>query len=166
MTYIDQGMQGAFRQTWRKGNPRALLKTLLEKNPKADATAIYKMFWEEIQDDKDLVRDIVGYWLDHNYHSLKQAEMPIKNKQAAQKQKAAAVEQLKERIHQESKIILLDLLMPNSKRLADCTGAECGRFNGWMAQLANTVPPNKTVGSVLSEDQIYQLWQKASRRPK
>ena len=52
MTYIDQGTQGAFRQTWRKGNPRALLKTLLEKNPKADATAIYKYFGKKFRTTK------------------------------------------------------------------------------------------------------------------
>jgi hypothetical protein len=29
MAYIEQGSLGAFRATWRKGNPRALLRTLI-----------------------------------------------------------------------------------------------------------------------------------------
>ena len=164
MTYIEEGTLGAFRQTWRKSNPRALLKTILEKNLKADANAIYKLFWDEIEDDKELLRAIVGYWLDHNYQSLRQASGPTPAPSAEPRQasaKAAVSERLRHRIHYETRVVLLDLIMPNDKRLAECTGAECGKFGGWLFQLSKKVPANKTVGNILSEDEVYKLWQHA-----
>ena len=170
MTYVEQGTQGAFRQTWRKGNPRSLLKTMMEKTPKADAAVIYRMFWDEIEDDKELLRNIVGYWLDHNYQSLRQASEPAPPPHMVETERQNAQTVVRERLHQriryETRIVLLDLIMPNDKRLGDCTGAECGRFGGWLFQLSKKVPANKTVSNILSEDEVYKLWQHAKNYQK
>jgi hypothetical protein len=53
---------------------------------------------------------------------------------------------------------LLDLIAPNGKPLAQCTGADCRRIGGWYGRLAAKVPPRKTVGAVLSEAQLRKLW--------
>jgi hypothetical protein len=132
---------------------------MMEKNPMADAAALYKLFWDEIEDDKDLLRDIVGYWLDHNYQSLLSTSSPSPKPAGTAKSKTAVGERLRQRIHYETRIVLLDLIMPNDKRLAECTGAECGRFGGWLFQLSKKVPANKTVGDSLTEDEVYRLWQ-------
>jgi hypothetical protein len=167
MTFVEQGTQGAFRQTWRKGNPRSLLKTMMEANPQADQREIYKLYWDEVNDDKELLRDIVGYWLDHNYLALVRETVSrapststIRSTSKTSTETSTA-SKLKDRIRYETKIVLLDLIMPNDKPLAHCTGAECSKFGGWLFQLSKTVPGNRTVGQTLSEDQVYQLWQKA-----
>jgi hypothetical protein len=175
MSYIEEGSQGAYRQSWRKGNPRSLLKTLIERNPKADRKKIYDLFWDEVEDDKQLLQDIVGYWLDHNYHSLLTASLEPRapsggadssgggptSTAAKSEQATAAKGKLQDRIRYETRIVLLELVMPNDKRLADCTGAECSRFGGWLFQLSKKVPANKTVGATLSEDEVYRMWQYA-----
>ena len=171
MTYVEEGTQGAFRQTWRKGNPRSLLKTIMEKNPNLNPGALYNIFWQEIEDDKEILRNIAGYWLDHNYQSLKAAaepqQKPTTSSSSPPEKEPSSGERLRRRIQYETRIILLELIMPNDKRLADCTGAECGKFGGWLFALSKKVPTNKTVGTTLTEDEVYQLWQQAKNyRPK
>ena len=168
MTYIDHGTTGAFRQTWRKGNPRSLLETIIAKNPKADEKKIHELFWREIEGDPMLLRACVEYWLDNNFHSLTReiAGLP-KSVNKPAKQTVAAVTKtkalIKERITHEARVILLDLVMPNSKRLGDCTGTECTKIGGWLSQLAKKVPPTKTVGETLSEQQVFDIWDRAAK---
>lgn len=162
MTYVDQGTLGAFRQTWRKGNPRSLLKTIIEKNPKADAAAIYKLFWEEVEDDKEIVQTIVGYWLDHNVQSLVSSSAPAPANPGrpgnGRPPASAASERLRHRIHYETRIVLLDLVQANDKPLGECTGADCAKFGGWLFKLSQKVPANSKVASVLTEEEVYKLW--------
>lgn len=173
MTFIEQGTLGAYRQTWRKGNPRSLLKTIMEKNPKADPQKLYRLYWEEVEGDKELLRDIVGYWLDHNYQSLLrdcEPESRRRHERASASSSSAAAApaaaKLQERVEHETRLVLLDLTMPNDKALKDCTGNDCRGFGGWMFQLAKKVPATKTVGATLSEDEVYKIWQAAKASKK
>ena len=54
--------------------------------------------------------------------------------------------------------VLLDLEMPNHKKLSQCTGADCKQFSKWFATLAREVPAHKTVGQVLKGSQLKKLW--------
>ena len=168
MTYIDHGTTGAYRQTWRKGNPRSLLETIIANNAKANEKRIHELFWREIEDDKQLLRACVEYWLDNNYHSLtrEMAGLP-KTTNKPSKPTVAAVrvvkEHIRERIAHEARLALLDWIMPNEKRLADCTGKECTKIGGWLAALAKRVPPRKTVGESLSEQQVFEIWDRATK---
>lgn len=160
------GTMGAYRQTWRKGNPRSLLQTIINKNPKADEKKIHQLFWEEIEDDKELLRACVEYWLDHNYRSIIFASTAPTPEQIRRKQTErtegvkAATNKLKERIEFETKRRLLDWIMPNERRLGDCTGKECRLFGGWLGEVGKKVPANSTVRQVLSEEQLQKLWKK------
>jgi hypothetical protein len=159
------GTQGAYRQTWRKGSPRSLLQALISKNTKASEKEIHQKFWLEIEDDKELLRACVEYWLDHNYRSLIQGVERSSVKQTAERAKeraenvAAATSKLKARIEFEAKRVLLDWIMPNNKKLADCTGAECRQFGGWLTALGKKLPANRTVSQVFNEEQLQKIFQ-------
>ena len=173
MTFIEHGTQGAFRQTWRKGNPRALLETIVQKNPKADDEKIYRLFWEEIQDDKEILQDIAGYWLDLTLRSLRRSDEPPANGKSASPSPsskterpapAAAATKLRERVVHETHVVLLNMIAPNGNRLGDCTGATCKTFGGFYAYIAKHVPANKTVQAVLDEDALQKLWRLAKSK--
>jgi hypothetical protein len=170
MTYIEQGTTGAFRATWRKGNPRSLLETIITKNPKASEEKIHDLFWHEIEDDKQLLQACVEYWLDNNYRSLIADKQPVAIRMHTRPNKAPdraasdVSQKIQQRITREARAMLLELLMPNNKKLGDCTGAECITFASWMALLAKKVPASKTVASVLSEDDAWRFWEIAKKR--
>jgi hypothetical protein len=164
----DLGRKGAYRATWRKDNPRSLLQTIMRKNPKADEKKIHQIFWEEVEDDKLLLRACVEYWLDNNYRSLVQAlealpaspaELEKKKREREERIKSAAMK-LSDRIEFEARRKLLEWIMPNDKKLGDCNRAECLRFGGWLDAVGMKVPPNSTVRQALSEDELQKIWKK------
>lgn len=64
----------------------------------------------------------------------------------------------KARIDQfKGKIMLLALTMPNEKPMRDCTGSDMDKFGGAYKAIAKRVGPNKTVGEVLTEDQVRAM---------
>jgi hypothetical protein len=175
MTFVDEGTTGAFRATWRKGNPRSLLRTIIANNPRADEARVHELFWREIEDDKELLRACVEYWADNNYRSLTsevstsetKRKKPLPVVAAATEQVREKTEQIKEkvkaRVEHEARIILLDWIMPNEKRLGDCTGRDCTKIGGWLKQLAVKVPPTKKVSDILSEADVFKIWTRATK---
>jgi hypothetical protein len=168
MTFIEQGTTGAYRQTWRKGNPRSLLETIITKNPRADERRLHELFWREIEDDKELLRACIEYWLDNNYHSLKRemSGLPKSTSKPAQVTVDAVSKtkaQIKKQIVHEARIMLLDLVMPNNKLLRNCTGRDCIKIGGWLGQLGKKVPATKTVAETLSEKEVYDIWDQATK---
>jgi hypothetical protein len=53
---------------------------------------------------------------------------------------------------------LLNWMMPNGKKLGDCTGRECRKAGGWLTRVAAKVPPRKLVRDVLSDAQLQKLY--------
>jgi hypothetical protein len=162
--YVEHGTQGAFRATWRKVQPRLLLERLVNENPDANEEKIHLMFWQEIEEDKDYLRACVEYWLDNNYASI----LRPKSKEAFERNHSVKRDEvkkkIKQRVQQEVYVALLELEMPNGKPLGDCTGRDCKKFNNWFATLAGKVPANKLVRDVLSENEIYKVWQASKRK--
>jgi hypothetical protein len=54
-------------------------------------------------------------------------------------------------------LILLDMLMPNKKRMRNCTGAEMKEFGVAYFEIAKRVGDENTVGTVLSEPEVKAL---------
>lgn len=50
------------------------------------------------------------------------------------------------------KVNLLELKMPNGKRLRDCTCAEATSFGGWLIRLGACGTPEQLIGDVVTED--------------
>jgi hypothetical protein len=162
--YVEHGTQGAFRATWRKVQPRLLLERLINDHPGADEQKIHLLFWEEIEEDKDCLRACVEYWLDNNYASIQRPKLQTQSDVNHAVRRTEVKKQIKQRVEHEARIALLELRMPNDKLLGDCTGRECGKFSGWFKTLESTIPANKIVRDVLSEKQIYRVWQTSARK--
>lgn len=157
MTQLDTGTYGAKVQSWRRANPRDLLKRLIDESPKAGKESLFKTFRDQLRgtDGEEFLDSVIEYWFANNYHSLTERTAPDR---AA---KRATVDEIKgkvkARIQQEAKIILLDMVLPNGKPLRDCTGKECAKAGGWLTKVAGKVKPNELVGAVLSEAQVRKL---------
>jgi hypothetical protein len=167
-SHVDYGTQGAYRSTWRKAQPRLLLERLVNEHRKATEEEIHKLFWEEIEEDSDMLRACIEYWLDNNYASILRFKPLPKGKiddepRSVPTQARQLKEQIKRRIERETHLALLNLLMPNGKVLGDCTGQECLQFGRWFANLAKQVPPTEIVRDVLSENQVFKVWKAAQK---
>lgn len=161
---LDTGTYGAKVQSWRKSNPRDILKRLLEENPRADKPALLASLRAELlADDRiDYLDAVIEYWFANNYHSLVEAPATPAARQAAKAEKAAKVEAIKEkvktRIREEAELILLDLVIPGGKALRDATGRDCAKAGGWFAAIAERVKPGQKVGAAMSEADLRALW--------
>lgn len=164
---IDVDMvRGASVQSWRAANPRELLKSMIEANRGSDRIAIFKLFRERLQEDESepFLDTIIEYWFANNYHSL-MSSPALRNHADAENiraRKSALVSQfttsIKERIVEAAALVLSDMMMPNGKRLAECTGAECSKMGGWLRNVSKRVEGEQTVGAVLSECDLQRLY--------
>jgi hypothetical protein len=123
------------------------------------------MFNEALQEDgEDYIETIIEYWFANNYHSLVVPRLAVQDERRAAYNGAVENirEQLKKRINEGAAIVLLNMTMPNGKRLADCTGSECivlrRDIGGWLGRVARRVKPDETVGATLSEQQLQALY--------
>jgi hypothetical protein len=160
MTYLDTGVQGAKRQSMHTTSPRSLLLKLIEENPSMDEKELLDQYTKAVRDNYTYLDPIVEYWFANNYHSLmRQRQTPETREEKTAR--AIAVENVKETIKQRAtRMVLLDLVQPNGKALRDCTGKDCTKFGGWLANIAKKVKPTEKVGDVLSESEVRKLMPK------
>jgi hypothetical protein len=171
MAHIDSGVTAAKRATWRDTDHRPLLRRILADNPKADEAKLRAMFLEQVMNDDDYARSCANYCFDLGMRAWKAPDEQAKEKRQAEKVKRAsavrvAVEKnkeiFKERIKHEVKTAFLQMITPNGKTLAECTGAECVEFGSGFTQIGQRVPANQKVKDILSEKQVAKLWQNAT----
>jgi len=172
MTFIDTGVRGATGQSWRGANPRDLLRRVIDDNPGSDRVSLFRLFVDKLkeEDDGDHMETIIEYWFANNYHSLIAARSGAAANQSgraaatAERDRwvAGTTEKLRERIAEEASIVLLDMLMPNGKHLAECTGEECAalasQLGNWLRKVARRVKPEETVGATLTEADLRKLY--------
>jgi hypothetical protein len=175
MTFgLNEGTTGAKRATWRSVNPRELMRKIIDEHPPGaegptaqDEQQWRQLFWEEVQESRLHLRAAIEWFAQAAINAIVEAKSRRSDQQVARQsereaattQAAQAIKQtIREHIEKEAQILLLDLLMPNGKTLARCTGAECRTFGGWLAKIANKVPAKKLVGDVLNETEVRKLW--------
>jgi hypothetical protein len=126
------------------------LLALVQSLPDADEATLARHMRDHLLDDsRDCLLPIVLYFVRNNLRSLRG-----QHRQRTAAELHAATEAAKALIVER----LLDLIAPNGKRVAQCTGADCRKIGGWYGKLADKVPARKTVGAVLSEAQVRKLW--------
>jgi hypothetical protein len=136
----------------------------------AEADEERKLFWNVVEDSDDYLREIANYWLDNNLRSLLNDNNPAHRAEAKERKEpvekkttAEAKTKMQEHVKREARIILLSMITPNGKTLAQCTGEDCSRFGGWYLELAKAVPADTKVGDALSEDEVHKTWQQACK---
>lgn len=155
MTDMSTGVYGAKVQSWRRANPRNLLRCLMEENPKSGKDEIFRKFRSELKgrNRDDLISSIVEYWLTNNYHSL------IPKDKTSREKRRSDIDQMKSSMKVNAvKMVLMDLPMFNGKRLRDCTGKDCRKAGGWLTKIASMINAKDIVGQVMSESDLRRIF--------
>lgn len=152
------GQRGATRQSWSRSSIRAVIFELQTDNPLVDHDALVKLLAERMRDDDDALIAAADYAVTaaenaQDGYSRGGARRRRSPQESARERAeiAAAVENIK------SQILLLNLEMPNGKRMRYCTGAEMAKFGKAYERIAKKVGSTKMVASVLSEAQVRAL---------
>lgn len=141
-------------------NPTEVIVRLIEENPGASRDVLEKLFISEIEDDPDYRTPVIKYFFINAWSGLhplarrKVSKREIEQRIAEERQ---AVEKDVQRLKRA--VILSELVMPNNKKVADCTGTEMMKFGKWHAAVGKIVKRRK-VGAVLTEEQLYEIWRK------
>lgn len=158
---IDQGSYGAKRQTWKKANPREILNDIRRQNPRADEAELLSLFVDEVRGNQEIVGTIIEYWFANNLRALSKHEPTISS---AHRNAIASdvVNTIKQRVEDKAKIALLEWVMPNGKRLKDCTREQClqlaEKVGPWLKQVAAACKPRQRVGDVMKENDLKALY--------
>lgn len=147
------GSTGAKRQTWKKANPRELLKQIVEET--VSEHKAYEAFVAAIEGDQAMMEAIIEYWFANNYRSLTYQPVYEPRETARQREQMAdkAATIIKTRAEQ---MVLLEMTMPNGKPLAECTGKEVANFGTKFLALSKAVRPNEKIG-ILSETEVRKF---------
>jgi hypothetical protein len=163
--------RGASVQSWRAATPRAVLEQLVEVHGTRDRAGLLRKFEEHVRANDSLLSTVVEYWFTNNLNSLIAAQQRATPQHAAQvaaiREKAArdVRETVTKAVEARARLMLLDLKMPNGKRLRACTGAECRALSAttgrWLAAIAKEVPAKQKVGEAITEDRLHELYEAA-----
>ena len=163
---IKPGVTGAKRQSFYETNPRAVLIDLIEAGGTEES--IHRDFLDAVYANPKLVEAIVAYWFPRNYASVfpttsrgsKLAQKVSRERARVQAASASRVEARAAAV--TAQIQLLNLGMPNGKKLRYCTGAEVAKFapeqTPWLARVAARTPKDVMVGQALSEAEVRELY--------
>jgi hypothetical protein len=170
------GTRGHTRTTWDHGL-RGLFRRLREENPRASKAALQALFMTEYLRDDDLmeaagIRVFGNDWSSWHGQQDEDAEpqsqprsVPARQQQDVRQRQSAPVVPRPRRdpavaaalVASIRTTILLDLLMPNGKRLRDCTGTECSQAGGWLVQVGTRIGSDGIVGERMSEAELRDL---------
>lgn len=140
--------------SWDIGDPEEILRRLHRAHPDADRAQLRGIFLDHLSSmvPHAIIRPLGAVFFDARYTYVVRPK-PL-----------AAVPQtqtLRDKTRQEVVVAmrgLLNWMMPNGKKLGDCTGRECRKAGGWLTRVAAKVPPRKLVRDVLSDAQLQKLY--------
>jgi hypothetical protein len=154
MTNMDFGITGHKRQTWISDAEKIAFLKIKQENPDASAEKRARLLAELCMEDETILYAVVlRVTVLEDYNSTLHNRSPQARAQARTEQQKMQ-DEAKKRI---VAVILMDLVMPNGKRLMSCTGAECIKFGGWLTKVGEQVGPRRLVGDVLDEMELQKL---------
>jgi hypothetical protein len=163
VTMIEAGIYGAKRQSFRKLSARELLKRIIEASPKAASSSdLLRAFSIKAREDDDYIDSVIEYWFTNNYRSLLAAPRSTTATRKEARQRIDTIgEAVKAKIQQSAEIMLLGMVLPNGKPLAQLTGLECKEFakvGPLLKKLGQRLKPSQIVGDVFDELQLRDLY--------
>jgi soluble cytochrome b562 len=146
----------SFIATASEHNPRDLVVDVVKADPGAPSKEQFDKFRALLQDAGDDYQRAVDWYF---FVNMRDYLVNTRTRQMDPVQRAEAKAEQRDRIESiKAQIVLLDLTMPNGKTMRDCTGAEMAKFGNRFQKIAERVGKTKTVGSVLSEDQVKTIF--------
>lgn len=170
MTHIDPGTLGAKRQSWRHGNPRELLKRIIDELATTDRDRLFAEFTDQVflPGNRPVLESVVEYWFTNNLNSLLEKSNMGSTRTLARARSRERTEQVsKEIVHQLTAVagqMLLDLVLPHGKTLRETTGSECLAIGGWLNQIGARMKSEDTVGAIFSEEQLRKIFDQGGHR--
>jgi hypothetical protein len=152
----------ATRQTWRGKTVRELLAEVIADNRNADENILRREFRARLRDDEEFFLAVADYAFDAAFRALteqKQRHAPTAEQRAATAAASAgrAAEHARVVKGLTEQILMLNLEMPNGKRMRYCTGSEMSTFGRAYEKIGRRVGKTKRVGEVLDEKQVREL---------
>lgn len=166
MTHVDTGITGAKRQSWKHDNPREILISIIDEYPSAGKDKLLKFFTQKVfeKENRTLLETIIEYWFANNLYSLLNSDPKLKKQFSQPLQVAKIKAQIRERIKVAAGVVLMDMIMPNKKKLRDCSGAECAAVGGWLSIVATRMSPSAIVGKTFSEQDVRGMLAEISEK--
>lgn len=164
MTQTQRSTNAGFMPKSKKESPLGLLIAVIRVDPEASKESHLAQFRTLLlqEDYYEFLEALILEWFSIKFSTAMRAAQPP-TAEALRKRAAARKADRK----RESDLItkakgligtrLLDFIMPNSKKLRDCTGAECKQFGGLFARIGKRVGNKRVVGDVLSAEQLARL---------
>jgi hypothetical protein len=144
------GTLGQTRSTWRDDNHlRGLLLRLVIENPQANREELEALYLDKAESNSTLVKEALRRSFDNDYWQL---QRPAKRRRPPTEAEITAVAE-KLRV-----VVLLDLVLPNGKKLRECSGQECRQAGGWLTAVADRIGNRGIVGEKLSEAEVAALY--------
>ena len=154
---MQLGYRGATRQTW-KGDPlRTAVLQLRKDHPHASPDDINKYLAELAREDDDLLVALAEYGGTNTQIAIEAQERRLAMRPTPQARQERQIDEHKMIASIQSQIMLLNLEMPNGKRMRYCTGAEMEQFGQAYRRIARKVGKTKRVGQVLDEKGVKAL---------
>src|ERR1035437_21535 len=128
MTHMDTGTYGDKVHSWRRVNPRDLLKRVIEENPKLSKEKCWDVFLDAVKADdenEDYFSSMAEYWFSNNWTALMRKTPSPEERAETKAASAKMVRETKKKFKEKATLIFLDTVQPNGKRGCDCTGRDC-----------------------------------------
>lgn len=140
-------------------NARELLIATHKRHPNQTREDVIQRFVDRFLDADDaIIMQVAREWAQINYRNL--IEPPTPEAKERNRQEAATIAERVSEVASRSiaKLALsLDFLMPNGKKLRECTFSECGQLGGMFGKIAAAGKPNQIVGEKLSDKKLQAL---------
>lgn len=131
---------------------RDIVADLVKHSPAVARNELFEAFQGKISSQPSLRRSVEWYFFIQMYTEI---VAPSKRPTVPNSVGEREINTMKDAI--KSKIVLLDLLMPNGKPLRNCTGAEAATFGNRFKVVADRVGKTKLVGAVLNEADLQKI---------
>lgn len=148
---INLGHRGATGDSWRLKSVRNLFADLIAKHPDASEVKLIDMCAERIRDDEEYALAAAQYIV---RNALEAREKQARQRSIAiqrPREQPALVASIKEQI------MLLNLEMPNGKRLRYCTREEVAKWGKGYERMAKKMKPRQMVGQAFDEAQVKSI---------
>jgi hypothetical protein len=147
--------QAVAQQSWHRNSIRELMTALIDEYPNATDEVLIRRAIDKMREDEEWLVAAGEYAAMQTLttlHRRKETAAPTPEVRAQrQAEQQAAVENIKEQI------LLLNLEMPNGKRLRYCTREEVAGFSKGYDRLAKKMKPGQMVGQAFDEAQVRAL---------
>ena len=146
---------------------------VLKNDPDGSRKDHFKAFLAEVSSDPKLIEALAEDYFERMYarwkiqrigksHSIvgtpateRRAEQSRAQRQNVKNMVSETVGRITNRIN---RIVLMEMTMPNGKRLRDCTGAELTRFGGFYSEVARHLKPSQVVDKHMNESDLQAIW--------